>query len=190
MRNRATAEVTVSLPQQQEGKIEPNLLTLTRTSLAGVLTQTNDLDSRASGLALEALALKLMDLLDMRFVAARPRSETTDGIETGLIFESDQPVFSRWQVQCKKTEMLTVGDVAKEVGLTYLLKSNVIVMISTGNIEDEARLYADAVMRKTNLCIVMLDGADLHAISVDSMHIKQVFSRETQRTKGLRPLDI
>jgi hypothetical protein len=67
-----------------------------------------------------------MDLLDMRFVAARPRAEATDGVEIGLIFESDQPVFSRWQVQCKKTEMLTVDDVAKEVGLTYLLKSNVI----------------------------------------------------------------
>jgi hypothetical protein len=186
----ATAKFTVSLLQQREGEIEPNLLALTRKSLAEVLAQTSSLDSRARGLALDALAFKLMDLLDMRFVAARPRAETTDGIEIGLIFESDQPVFSRWQVQCKKTEMLTSDDVAKEVGLTYLLKSNVIIMISTGNIEDEARLYADAVMRKTNLCIVMLDGADLHAICVDSMHIRHVFRRESQRAKARRPLEI
>ena len=137
----ATAEVSVSLLQQQEGKIEPNLLALTRRSMAEVLAQTNSPANRDRGLALEALVFKLMDLLEMRFVAACPRTETTDGIEIGLIFESDQPVFSRWQVQCKKTEMLRVDDVAKEIGLTYLLKSNVIMMISTGNIEDEARLY-------------------------------------------------
>lgn len=111
-------------------------------------------------------------------------------LETRITFDCEQPVFSRWQVQCKDTESLTVDDVAKEVGLTYLLKSNVIVMISTGNIEDAARLYADKVMRASNLCIVMLDGMDLDEISADPMHIKQTFSRETQRAKGLRSLNI
>lgn len=186
----ATAEVSVSLLQQQEGKIEPNLLALTRRSMAEVLAQTNSPANRDRGLALEALVFKLMDLLEMRFVAACPRTETTDGIEIGLIFESDQPVFSRWQVQCKKTEMLRVDDVAKEIGLTYLLKSNVIMMISTGNIEDEARLYADAVMQKTNLCIVLLDDADLHAVCVDPMHVRQVFRRESQRARARRPMEI
>lgn len=140
--------------------------------------------------SLEALAFRLVNWLDLHFTAAHVRIEATGGTEAGIILECEQPVFSRWQVQCKNTESLIVDDVAREVGLTYLLKSNVIVMISTGNIEDAARHYADEVMRKSNLCIVMLDGADLHAVATKPMHIKQVFSRETQRAKGLRPLDI
>lgn len=152
--------------------------------------QINSLDRRAGDFALEALAFTLMNSLELRFAAAYPRAEATDGSEAGLIFESEQPVFSRWQVRCKHTEMLTVDDVAREVGLTYLLKSNGIVMINSGVIEDATRHYTDAVMRNSNLCIVLLDGADLRAISADPTHIRQLFSRETQRTKGLRPLDI
>lgn len=168
----------------------PELLEPIPRSVSEILNEIDPVDHNVNGLALKVTVFKLMDLLDLRFAAAYPRAEATDRSEAGLIFESEQPVFSRWQVQCKKTELLTVDDVAREVGLTYLLKSNVIVMICTGAIEDTVRHYTDAVMRNTNLCIVMLDGADLHAISADPTHIKQLFRRETQRAKGLRPLSI
>jgi hypothetical protein len=181
---------TVSLLEQWQSEVEPDILDLLRKPLAEVLAQTNSLDQWAGGLALEALAFKLMDLLDMQFAAARSHWGPTEENDTRLIIEFEQPVFSRWQVQCKNTELLAVDDVAIEVGLTYLLKSNVIVMISTGAIEDTARLYADKVMRTSNLCIVMLDRTDLDRISADPMHIKRIFRRETRRTKGLRPLDI
>lgn len=182
--------VTASLLQQWQSEVEPDILGLLRRPIAEVLAQTNSLEHRAVGFALKALAFKLIDLLDIQVTAIRLRTETTGRIDVGLIFESEQPVFSRWQVQCKSTETLTVDDIAREVGLTYLLKSNVIVMICTGTIEDAVRHYTDTVMRKTNLCIVILDRTELHAISTSPMHIKQVFSREAQRTKGLRPLDI
>lgn len=181
---------TASLLEQWQSEVEPDILDLLRKPLAEVLTQTNSLDHLAGGFALEALAFKLMDLLDMRFTAARLRATVTDEIEADLIFESEQPVFSRWQVQCKNTELLAVDDVAIEVGLTYLLKSSEIVMISTGAIEDTVRLYADKIMRTSNLCIVMLDRTDLDGIGADPTHIKQIFRRETQRAKGLRQLDI
>lgn len=139
---------------------------------------------------MEALVFRLMNCLDWRFAAAHVCTKATGVIEARKTFDCEQLVFSRWQVQCKKTELLTVDDVAIEVGLTYLLKSSVIVMIGTGAIEDTARLYADKVMRTSNLCIVMFDGMDLDVISVDPTHSKQLFSREAQRAKGLRRLNI
>lgn len=170
--------------------VSPELSDLLCKPLSELLLEVNSRDRLVSSLVLEAVVVKLMQLLQIGGILVRMCSHVTEHREIGIIFEVDHPIFSRWQVQCKDTESLTINDVAREVGLTYLLKSNVIVMISTGNIEDAARHYADEVMRKSNLCIVMLDGADLHAVATKPMHIKQVFSRETQRAKGLRPLDI
>lgn len=168
----------------------PELLDLVYTRNSELLKRLGSREHNVSGLALTAAALKLLDLLDMQFVATHSHWEPTEENAVRLIVESEQPVFSRWQVRCKKTELLTLDDVAIEVGLTYLSKSNVIVMISTGNIEDTAQLYADKVMRTSNLCIVMLDGTDLDVISADPIHIKQIFRRETQRARRLRQLDI
>src|SRR5439155_6996871 len=112
------------------------------------------------GLALEALAFKLMRLIDLAYVATRLRGTATGGAEVDLIFEASRLVFSRWQVQCKNTSRVSLDDVAKEVGLTHFLKSNVIVIVSTGQIGPEARRYANKVMTDSNLCIVMVDKDD------------------------------
>ena len=76
---------------------------------------------------LEALAFKIMRLLDMTYVATRLRVNQTGGAEIDLLFESARLVFFRWQIQCKNTARVLLDDVAKEVGLTHFLKSNVIV---------------------------------------------------------------
>src|ERR1035441_5159388 len=93
------------------------------------------------------------------------RAQATGGAEVDLIFQSARLGFSRWQGQCKNTGRVSLDDVAKEVGLTHFLKSNVIVVVPTGEIGAEARRYANKIMRDTNLAIVMLDGADLAAIN-------------------------
>jgi len=67
------------------------------------------------GLALEALAFKLMRIIDLDYVATRLRGNATGGAEVDLLFESSRLVFSRWQVQCKNTSRVTLDDVAKEV---------------------------------------------------------------------------
>src|SRR6185437_3254922 len=100
---------------------------------------------------------KLMRLIDLDYVRTRLRGAVTGGAEVDVIFESSRLVFSRWQVQCKNTGRVALDDVAKEVGLTHLLKSNVIVMVSTGDIGSEARRYANRVMIDSNLCVVMVD---------------------------------
>lgn len=61
---------------------------------------------------MEALVFGLMNSLDLRFTAAHVHTKATNVIEARMTFDCEQPVFSRWQVRCKKTDLLTVDDVA------------------------------------------------------------------------------
>ena len=159
-------------------------------SLEKIRGQLDSGDRHIRGLALEALAFKLMRSIDLTYVATRLRGHTTGGAEVDLIFESARLVFARWQVQCKNTARVSLDDVAKEVGLTHFLKSNAIVMVSTGRIGPEARRYANKIMADSNLCIVMIDGDDLSAIEARPASIVDVFNREARYAMELKRLEI
>ena len=131
-----------------------------------------------------------MRLLDMDYVATRLRASATGGAEVDLIFESARLVFSRWQVQCKNTSRVSLEDVAKEVGLTHLLKSNLIVVVSTGEIGASARSFANKVMGDTNLCLVLVNGDDLLAVERNPAVVVDVFSREAVHAMRLKSLEL
>lgn len=184
------AEIVVPLLDQLKDQTDPKLLDLLRKPLADILVEIDSSDRYIGGLALEALAFKLMRMLDMRFVATRLRAQVTGGAEADVIFESDRLIYSRWQVQCKNTSRVSLDDLAKEIGLVNLLKSNVIVMVSTGDIGAEARRYANKVMTETNLCIVMIDRTDLNEIRSNPTHIVDAFNREARHAMALKQLDL
>jgi site-specific DNA-methyltransferase (cytosine-N4-specific) len=154
--------------------------------LAEILSDLDSRDRHRAGLALEALAFKLMRLVDLSYVATRLRGAATGGAEVDLIFESSRLVYSRWQVQCKNTARVSLDDVAKEVGLTHLLKSNVIVIVSTGQIGGEARKYANKVMTDSNLCLIMVDRKDVEAIQARPAGIVDIFNREAKRAMEIK----
>lgn len=182
-------DVVIPLLDQLKDQTDPKLLDLLRKPLAEILVEIDSEDRYVGGLALEALAFKLMRLLDMGYVATRLRAQATGGAEVDLVFESSRLVFSRWQVQCKNTSRVPLDDVAKEVGLTHFLKSNVIVMVSTGDIGPEARRYANKIMADSNLCIVMIDRTDLGSIRGNPAHIVDAFNREAHHAMMLKKLD-
>ncbi len=188
--DRVKAELIEPLLEQLKQQTDPKLIELLRMPLAAILTEIDVEDKHIRGLALEALAFKLMRLLDMDYVATRLRGHETGGAEIDVVFQSARLVFTRWQVQCKNTVTVSLDDVAKEVGLTHFLKSNAIVVISTGKIGSEARRYANKVMKDTNLCIVMVDHNDLSIIREDPSHIVSVFNREARSAMALKKLDI
>ena len=99
---------------------DPKLVALLRRPLPEILKELSDTDRHVKGLALEALAFKIMRLLDMDYVATRLRGAQTGGAEVDLVFQSARLVFSRWQIQCKNTPRVALDDVAKEVGLNPL----------------------------------------------------------------------
>lgn len=184
------ADVVMPLLDQLKDQIDPKLQDLLRKPLAEILVEIDSDDRYIGGLALEALAFKLMLLLDMGYVATRLRAQATGGAEVDLVFESARLVFSRWQVQCKNTSRVALDDVAKEVGLTHFLKSNVIVIVSTGDIGQEARRYAYKIMADSNLCIVMIDRTDLNAIRKSPVHIVDAFNREARAAMALKKLEL
>ncbi len=183
-------EILTPLLEQLEKQTSSDLRPLLRKSMHDILNDLKATDTHTRGLALEALAFKLMRLLDMDYVATRLRGSATGGAEVDLIFQSARLVFSRWQVQCKNTARVNLEDVAKEVGLTHLLKSNVIVVVSTGEIGASARGYSNKVMGDTNLCLVLLNGDDLLAIEKNPAAIVDVFCREAVHAMRLKTLEL
>ena len=184
------AEIVEPLIEQLERQTQADLRPLLRKPLKEVRKELSAKDRHIRGLALEALAFKLMRLIDLTYVATRLRGIATGGAEVDLVFESTRLVFSRWQIQCKNTSRVALDDVAKEVGLTHFLKSNAIVMVSTGEIGGEARRYANKIMADSNLCIVMVDGNDLSLIEARPAAIVDVFTREARHAMDLKKLDM
>lgn len=183
-------DVITPLLDQLVNQTDPKLRQLLKKPLSEILGEIKSDDRYVRGLALEALGFKLMRLIDMDYLATRLRGIATGGAEVDLIFHSTRLVYSRWQIQCKNTERVVLDDVAKEVGLTAFLKSNVVVIVATGEIGSEARRYANHIMAQSNLAIVMLDGADLKRIIARPVSIIDVFQREAQSAMRLKKLEI
>jgi len=188
--DKLVADLIAPLLEQMEKQTRSDLRPLLRKSLAEILKEMKAKDKHIRGLALEALAFKLMRLLDMTYVATRLRGTATGGAEVDVIFESSRLVFSRWQVQCKNTSRVALDDVAKEVGLTHFLKSTVIVIMTTGKIGPEARKYANKIMTDSNLCMVMIDGQDIDSIVRTPAAIVDVFNREAKQAMKLKAIEL
>lgn len=184
------AAIIGPLLRQLEGQVDPKLLGLLTKPLAEIMAEIGSEDRYIAGLALEALAFKLMRSLAMSYVATRLRASATGGAEVDLVCESTRLVFARWQVQCKNTARVSLDDVAKEVGLTHFLKSNAIVIVTTGEVGAEARRYANRIMADSNLAIVMIDRADLEAIGATPAYLVDAFRREAEHAMTLKKLDM
>jgi len=183
-------DLIAPLLEQMGKQTQSDLRPLLRKPMVDILKEMKAKDKHTRGLALEALAFKLMRLLDMTYVATRLRGNATGGAEVDVIFESSRLVFSRWQVQCKNTSRVALDDVAKEVGLTHFLKSTVIVVVTTGDIGPEARKYANKIMTDSNLCVVMVDGQDINAIVKTPPAIVDVFNREAKQAMKLKAIEL
>ncbi len=183
-------ELIVPLISGIESQARPELRPLLRKSLHEILKSLSAPDRHVKGLALEALAFYLMRLIDLRYVATRLRGDATGGAEVDVIFEGERLIFSRWQIQCKNTKAVSLDDVAKEVGLTFQLKSTVVMVVSTGVVSADARRYAQDVMRTTNLNVVLIDSADLAKIAKSPIYIIDALTREAKRAMEIKKLEL
>jgi len=184
------AELIVPILNQLEKQTESDLRPFLRKPLLDIILELRARDKHIRGLALEALTIKLMRLIDLDYVKTRLRGVATGGAEVDVIFESSRLVYSRWQVQCKNTKSASLDDIAKEVGLTHLLKSSVIVIVTTGKVSTQAREYANKIMTDSNLCIVIVDGEDITNIINSPPTIINVFNREAKHAMKLKVLNI
>lgn len=139
-------------------------------------------DSHTKGQALEALAVWVMRLLGLRFVAWRKRAaEQTAHAEVDVLLAGVIGfVPTRWQVQCKNTPTrpIRLEDVAKEVGLSLVTKANIILMFANAAVTEPARNYAQEVMRHTALTVMILDKSDLDTLLGSPGRIASLLRRE------------
>ncbi len=71
------AEITIPILEQLKNQTDTKLIDLQRKSLDEILSEINSDDRYVSGLALEALAFKLMRCLGIDYVATRLRAQST-----------------------------------------------------------------------------------------------------------------
>ena len=182
------AEIVIPIINQLEKQVQPGLRPFLRSPLSTIIKELKAPDKYARGLALEALAIRLMRLVDLDYLATRLRGSQTGGAEVDVIFESSRLIYSRWQVQCKNVRIVVLDDIAKEVGIQFFLKSNVIVIITTGSVGYGARDYANSIMSNSNLCIIIVDGSDIAEIIKNPTFLINVFNREAKKAMKLKAI--
>lgn len=112
------------------------------------------------GLGLELLALKMILDIGLEPRAFRLRSRDTAYAEVDLTAEGKNLLFSRWNFQCKCVRgRVSLGDVAKEVGLAIYSKAHVVAVVTTSDFSSEAVAYAREITQATHLQFLLLNGA-------------------------------
>ncbi|MEQ1515689.1 MAG: restriction endonuclease [Usitatibacteraceae bacterium] len=112
------------------------------------------------GLGLELLALKMIIDIGLEPRAFRLRSRDTAYAEVDLTAEGKNLLFSRWNFQCKCIRnRVSLGDVAKEVGLAIYSKAHVVAVVTTSDFSSEALAYAREITNATHLQFLLVNGA-------------------------------
>ena len=179
-------DIVLPLLQQLEGIIDREVIEYLQKPLEELRTDIDATDSYLKGLALEAFAIRIMRIIGLDFIQTRLKGNETAGAEVDVLFDSSRLLYTRWQVQCKNTHGVSLDQVAKEVGLSHVLKTNAIVIMTTGVVSEKAREYATQIMKTMNLCIIMVEGSDIDAIIAEPTKILEIFNRESLNAKHIK----
>lgn len=152
----------------------------------------NDLQSSeksVKGHALETLAVKIAQDLNLQNIELRKRSERTGGAEVDLLARGLTGLHhSTWLFQCKNTKSKVGVDVLKEeFGNAHLLGAHVIVLVTTHSFTSEVERYAEKINDEHLQQVVLVDGAALGAYEQrGSGAIQEFFA--TQASNSLEKL--
>jgi len=137
-------------------------------------------DTAKKGKALEFLAIRLCQMLDLDFVKWRETDESvTAGGEVDAMLHSSRLIYSRWQIQCKATH-ITLETVAKEVGMNAVTLANVILVVGTGSATNSALTYRNRIVASSNLNIILLEGKHLDAIVKDKTALIEILNSQAR----------
>jgi len=163
----------------EETGIELNLL---NKSFDDVVNGLNVANTYEKGINLELLAIWITRFLSLKFRGWRVRGNQTGGAEVDVIAANDKLIYNRWQIQCKNTNIVIGNDIiAREVGLTFLTKADVILILTTSTFSPKAKFFADKVMSDSRYYIILLDGNDLNQIVDDHTSIIKILNEKAKR---------
>ena len=144
-------------------------------------------DPNKQGKALEMLAIRLCQMLDLDFMGWRETDmQMVAGGEVDAMMHSARLVYSRWQVQCKVGQ-ITYEAITKEVGVQHVSLANVILVVSTGKATESAQKYRRHIVSTGNLNIVFLDGAALQRITADHSALIEILRQQAHEALNLKP---
>lgn len=157
-----------------------------------VVGDLNDEDKYVRGVALELLAVWIIRLLGLRFTGWRLRHyRATGGGEVDVMAASDRIVYNRWQIQCKNLRSdVSVDVIAKEVGLTFITRADVVMLVTTSGFTRDAINYANQVNDNSRYYIVLLEGDDIDRIVADRTRIVDILNLKARRVFAKRELGI
>jgi len=147
-----------------------------------ILTEVDDPDKHVKGRALELLAIWIIRMCGLRFIDWRKRDAETGKGEVDVMAASDTFVYNRWQIQCKNTKRVDVDIVAKEVGMIFLTKADIIMIITTGVFTSDATSYADAICSQSRYYVILIDGAHLKLIRDNKANLVPILNKIARRT--------
>ncbi len=157
-----------------------------------VVAELDHDDKHIRGKALELFAVWIVRLLGLRFSKWRAKDfKETGGGEVDVMAASDRVVYSRWQIQCKNTKSKVDVDIlAKEVGLTFITKADVVMFVTTSTYTSNALNYANQVTEVSRYYIILLDGNDIQRIVEDRARIIEILNIKARRVFAKRELGL
>lgn len=180
------AEILIPVLEQIQILAGKEVIRYCQKSLSELREEIDSEDTYIRGLALEAFAIKMMRIVNLDFAGTRVKGSETAGAEVDVLFDTTRLNYSRWQVQCKNTTKVSLDQVAKEVGLSHVLKTNVIVILTTGKVVEPAKGYASRIMEEMNLCIIFIEKDDVAEILDCPANIIEILDREAQNAKRIK----
>lgn len=157
-----------------------------------VVADLTSADKHRRGIALELFAVWVIRLLGLRFSKWRLRHwEATGGGEVDVLAASDRIIYNRWQIQCKNQQSKVGVDViAKEIGLTFLTKADVVMVVTTSSFASDAVNYANQINDVSRYYVILLEGEDVRRIVEDRTRIVEILNIKARRTFAKRELGI
>jgi len=129
--------------------------------LGQIFEELDSPNTGVKGLALETLAVRLLYEVGLTPIAFRERGAENDGAEVDLIAEGTDLHFHRWMVQCKNTRSVSVGALAKEVGMAVLYRAQVVLIVTTGRFTATVHVHARDLAETNSIQAILIDGAAL-----------------------------
>jgi hypothetical protein len=71
--------------------------------------------------------------------------------------------------------------IAKEVGLTFITKADVVMIVTTANFSRDAVNYANVVNDNSRYYVILLDGEDIKRIVEDRTSIVEILNTKARR---------
>jgi len=156
-------------------------------SLDEIVKDTESTNTDVSGKALEILAIRLCQLLDLEFMGWRETDEeVAGGGEVDALLHSSRLTYSRWQVQCKIGK-ITLEAVSKEVGMKDVTLANVILVVGTKKVTESALTYRQKIVSTSNLNIIIIDGPLLESIIKDQTQLVDVLRKQAENALRMKP---